>query len=331
VAIFPRDLRFAPPASLAGLGTIVLEPYPANEVAEAWSDAGLTFDILLLFFVVVLGMNMWLQRRALRPLLRLHDALADIGQGCYDTRIPDVGYVELQPVLSQFNAMAEKLARVEQQKNQLRRQLQRIQEDEGAELARDLHDEVAPFLVAVGTDAALIRHSLAAGAGDRIAGYADQIAASVTHMQRHLREILARLRHSTLAELGLRNGIEALAEFWQQRRPDIVFNLLIADIDVPEARADLAFRIVQEAVTNAIRHGNPGHVLVRIESVADALRIDIADDGQGFDMEEHRNGYGITGMIERARSAGGTLRIEKLASRGTVVRATLPDVMVGAA
>jgi two-component system sensor histidine kinase UhpB len=317
-------IRHVLPGQLSALGSIVLEPFPDNEVSEAWSDGRLTFEIVAVFFVFVLMMIVALQRRAFRPFLDLRNALVKFGAGQYDTRVSSAAYIEIQPVLSQFNTMAEQLAQFERQKHQLEQQMQRIQEDEAAALARDLHDEIAPFLVAVETDAALIQHSLAEGIADKIGAFAGSIVASVAHMKRHIREILERLKNSTLAELGLRSGIEALADFWQQRRPDIVFDLEIADMDIPERSAHLAFRIVQEAITNAIRHGSPNCVQVSVYAVDAELHVKVADDGKGFNVANRSNGFGIAGMTERAKSSGGSLRIEPRPGGGTCVSANLP-------
>jgi two-component system NarL family sensor kinase len=83
-----------------------------------------------------------------------------------------------------------------------------------------------------------------------------------------------------------------------------------------------AYRIVQEAVTNVIRHAHAHSCCIRFQ-VKDTFRIEISDDGKGID-EADRNGVGLTSMRERAEELGGTLTISKIAPSGTQVMACLP-------
>jgi len=151
------------PPALSVRGKLQLRTDAHNEVSEAWGDVKLDLSILGIFFCLVLALILRTLRGALRPLQELCTAFTQIGAGDYATRLAWRNTKELAAVQDGFNAMAERLAGMELQNRTLQTRIQCIQEEERAELARDLHDEVAPFLFAVSADASLIRQFTAAG------------------------------------------------------------------------------------------------------------------------------------------------------------------------
>jgi two-component system sensor histidine kinase UhpB len=307
------------------LGHLRLEADTHNEVAEAWSDLLLTSGIMALFFSMVLGLAFWTIHHALRPVQDLRGALSRIGTGDYTARMnPDI-YSELEPLRAGFDAMAERLEAMRAQNQDLHEQILSLQEEERAELARDLHDDVAPFLFSVGADAAMIRQFLSDGAPQQAAPRAESIVESVRHMQKHLKSVLRRLAPETLIDLGLAGAIDDLCDFWRLRRPDIAFSLEIAE-DPPEPPLDaVTFRVVQESLSNAIRHGDPKSVEVRIQNDGQKIKIQVEDDGSGLAKGRTAPGFGLASMRERVKAVGGRLVIENRPSgRGVIVEAELP-------
>ena len=137
-------------------GSVTLEADPHNEVSEAWNDLCLTLSIFLIFFSLVLALLFWTMRHAFLPLSDVCHALSSVESGDYSPRLPPMIYRELEPLRVGFNGMAERLQEISDQNRALHEQILNLQEEERAELARDLHDEVAPFLFSVGADAAMI-------------------------------------------------------------------------------------------------------------------------------------------------------------------------------
>ncbi len=135
-------------------------------------------------------------------------------------------------------------------------------------------------------------------------------------MQRHVREILGRLR--PLRGIGLEAAIGRLAAFWQGRRPDVDF---VVDISVEEDRIgddlkETIYRVIQEGMSNAIRHGKPTRVDIAImHDNADGIRVEVADDGAGMasDGIGQRGAaqFGLIGMRERVMAMAGSLTIEQ--------------------
>ncbi len=324
VGSHPVGRTLSLPEPYRAVGTLTLAADPHNEVAEAWSDTRLTLTIMAVFFAMVLALAFVTIKAALSPIRDMCEALQRIGAGDYSARIkPDVSR-ELEPLRDGVNGLAVRLEQMGGQNRALHEQILTLQEEERAELARDLHDEVGPFLFAVGADAAMIRQHLAKGALDEVAPRAEAISEAVRHMQRHLRDVLRRLAPSALLDLGLAGAIDNLVEFWKARRPSIAFGVTVIGEPLDPPLDAIAFRVVQESFSNAIRHGRPGAIDVTIDVGDEAAAIVIEDNGRGFQGGEVAFGFGLTGMRERVRSVGGSLAVRNRAAGGVIVEATLP-------
>lgn len=320
------------PAPYRQAGTLAIEADPRNEIAEAWGDIKLTLTVMAVFFAAVLILALLTIQAALRPVRDVSVALARIGTGDYQARIEPGIARELAPLRDGFNAMAARLQEVERQNRALNEQVTTLQEEERAELARDLHDEIGPFLFAVGADVAMIRQFVQKGTIEEIEPRAEAISEAVRHMQRHLREALRRLAPGALLDLGLDGAIDNLFAFWRTRRPDIVFSLTISGEPLDPPFDAVAYRIVQESLSNAIRHGNPRTIDVVVEVEEAQARITVEDDGSGF-AGEPIPGFGLTGMQERVRALGGQVRFGnrvnqpgvRVAAEWSLVTATAAD------
>ena len=318
-----RVIPLAP--DLDHFGTLVLRTDPHNEVAEAWSDARLTLAIMAVFFSMVLTLAFVTIRAALAPLRDIGLALDRVGTGDYATRIAPPVARELEPLRQGFNHMAARLEEMGGQNRALAEQIQMLQEEERAELARDLHDEVAPFLFAVGADAAMIRQYLGKGDAEAVGPRAEAIGEAVKHMQRHVKDVLRRLAPGALLDLGLAGAIDNLVAFWLGRCPDVAFVVDVTGDPLDPPLDAVVFRVVQESISNAIRHGAPQRVEVTIDVDEGQATIVVEDDGRGFPAGDPRFGFGLTGMQERVRSVGGSLRVRNRSTgQGVRVETRLP-------
>ena len=200
-----------------------------------------------------------------------------------------------------------------------------MQEEERAEIARDLHDEIGPFLFAADVDAQSIPLLLSRDAGDDVVSRSKAIRQSVQHMQLHLRSILSRLRPAMLIDQGLTHAVEQLVAFWHARRPQIAFQTDIEDARFPANIEEAAFRILQEGMSNAVRHGNPSTIeLSARRTEGGTLRVVISDDGSGISATSTR-GFGLVGMKERVAALGGRLSVNgQVAEKGVILIAEIP-------
>jgi two-component system sensor histidine kinase UhpB len=320
-----------PPAVIAIPGragaSITLIADSGNEVGEVWDQAADALRMLTVFFGLSVLLIYWSVGRALGPLERLTAAFARIGAGDYATRINPEGPPELARLAKGFNRMAEHLGRAESQNRVLREQLLSLQEEERADLARDLHDEIGPFLFAAAIDAASIQGLLAAGrvreADDRAASIQDAVA----HMQGHIRSILGRLRPLSFGSIGLADAIANIVAFWRVRHPATLITASVAaeEDTVDEAVRATVCRVVQESICNALRHGSPGRIEISVTREADGLVVRVCDDGAGPGEQGVMPGFGLTGMRERVQAQAGTLAVAaRDGGRGLAVTARLP-------
>jgi two-component system, NarL family, sensor histidine kinase UhpB len=308
-------------------GSILIETVPHNEILENWNEFGGSLLVMVLFTLTTMVLIFFFVGQALRPLGRLTMALAAVGRGDYGTRIEGHLPPELSRLRDSFNRMSGELNTMAEQNRRLTSELLTLQEQERGQIARDLHDEVGPFLFGINVDVANISRAVGGGRISEIGEHLRSISDAVGHLQRQIRDMLGRLRPIGLEEFGLPTAIDNLVEFWRRRHPDIRYSVAIADgINGFGETIDLViFRIVQEGLSNAIRHGRPTRIGVTVEcGGADyAVIVRVEDDGRGIDNEAAL-GYGLLGMSERVKAVGGRLVIDTGKGRGLIVTAILP-------
>lgn len=310
----PAPFQLSVPADLGGYRSIALTPIAEIDAANAWSEfIGI---VLVLFGSAAAGLVAvyFLIGAAFRPLNSLSGEFARIGAGDYTGRIAETGPQELLGLQQGFNRMAGELAATTSRNRQLTDQLFTIQEEERADIARDLHDEFGPHLFAVNMDAETIAQLNSAGRHEAVPEQVKSIQGAVSHMQRQVRDLLGRLRPTRLTEFGLKAAIDDLCRFWTARRPDIAFDVRIEtpEAQIGETITEVAYRLVQEAVNNAVRHGNPRAIAIGLAIEEDAvLVVKITDDGRDASAAASHGGLGLVGMRERVAAAGGTLKYGK--------------------
>ena len=313
------------------LAELEIRADPRNEIGEVWEDLKLKFLIISGFCAVVLAMIYATVGWALRPLEKLSAALSKVGAGDYSPKLAETGPEELREIYKSFNRMAQELEAAENQNRRLNEQLTTVQEEERAEIARDLHDEIGPFLFAVDVDAQSIPQLVEAGANDEVKNRGRTIRQSVQHMQMHLRNILSRLRPATFIDQGLTHAADQLVAFWQARRGAIQFQMEIDDQRYPANIEEAAFRVLQEGTSNAVRHGKPSTIGLSAKSAGDVLRIVVSDDGAGI-VNTSRKGFGLVGLRERVAALEGRLWLAEAPpgpKRGVTLIAEIPIPSAG--
>ncbi|MGO9906625.1 MAG: GAF domain-containing protein [Solirubrobacteraceae bacterium] len=144
----------------------------------------------------------------------------------------------------------------------------------------------------------------------------------------NLRGIITDLRPSMLDDLGLLPAIEALLDRRRDAGLEIVGELALGDLASGDRGLDpqletTIYRLVQESLTNVIKHAQASKVRVSVASIEGEVRIEVQDDGLGFDPAVRSDGFGLAGMRERVYLAGGTVELQS-GENGTLVRARLP-------
>ncbi|GAB2589424.1 histidine kinase [Streptomyces capparidis] len=230
--------------------------------------------------------------------------------------------------------LATVLERAERAERTREEEARRRVAEERLRIARDLHDLLAHSITLIGVQTSVAAHVLAADPGrlDRaaVAKALDDIAETCRTARSELRGTLKVLRESEHGAEGepreplpALDGVADLVDAARTAGADV--ELTSAADGVPSAVGAAAYRIVQEALTNAVRHGGP-EVAVRVDlrSEDGALRLRVTDDGEGGAQPAPGTGFGLMGMRERARSVGGALEAGPREEGGFEVLAVLP-------
>jgi two-component system, NarL family, sensor histidine kinase UhpB len=311
---------------------VILQAEPVNELGEVWGqsrDSVLVLSAFALLSALLIGTAVG---RALRPLDHLSSAFARIGAGDYYGTLPEEGPPELARLAIGFNRMAERLAMVAAQNRRLNERLLTLQSEERADLARDLHDEVGPMLFAVDMTAATIERLVETGRTTDIPTHARSIHDAVARMQRHVRALLERLR--PLHAVGLESSIGRLVAFWQARRPEIAFSVTVSveEDSIGDDVKETIYRVIQEGMSNAIRHGSPTQVQVVVADAETGIRVSVSDDGVGLPPNSSAapgvQRFGLVGMRERVMAMAGSLAIQPgPGGKGLILVALLPGAV----
>jgi signal transduction histidine kinase len=209
------------------------------------------------------------------------------------------------------------------------RQRQRLAaaEAERQRWARELHDDTLQSLSA-------LRRSLsfagrAQGPADVFGNVVRDSVRQIDDVIANLRALITDLRPGALDELGLEAAISALAERSSRYGLDVRVSVDV-ESGAPKQRRHpgeletAVYRIAQEALTHAGKHGAAQHVVIELIGDETALELSVRDDGTGFDPAADTNGFGLMGMHERAALLDGELRVVSAPGEGTTITARLP-------
>ncbi len=227
--------------------------------------------------------------------------------------------------ISERKHTVEALKRSQELLRELTAYQDRVKEDERKRIAREIHDELGQTLLALRIDVSMLDARTAHShprLNEKVRGALNHIDATV----KTIRTIINNLRPAVL-DLGLTAAIEwQVAEF--RRRTGIECDLLIGDKEfvVDDARATSLFRILQESLTNVIRHANATHVTIELYQEDNRLVMTVTDNGVGIypDRRKASQSFGLVGVEERIHALNGEFHIDSTPGRGTTLTIYLP-------
>lgn len=239
----------------------------------------------------------------------------------------------LQQANAQLSTEVDERARTEhdlrhshQQLREAATYLHNLQEAERAHIARDIHDELGQIVTGLHLDTAWLTQHLDT-ASPQVRERLQAMAKLTKTLGQSVRRIASALRPQILDDLGLISAIEWLLEDAHQRA-GLTYTLTppTVDIALDDARITSVFRIIQEALTNILRHAEAQHIAVRILQEPESFVVEIADDGKGLTAEQlaQSSSFGIVGMRERARLWDGDVTLHGAPGHGTIVTVILP-------
>lgn len=263
--------------------------------------------------------------------IQVFRALMAMAAALFVIRFLRASQVEIERKIAELQeARLQEAHQREQLRAELFRRIVQAQETERQRIARDLHDETGQALTALGMGLQAL--------SDRIGPRKKEAQTILKHLQtltahslQELQRIISDLRPSHLDDLGLPAALRwYIARLKELTSIDIDFEMLGEERILDEAIKITIFRIIQEALTNVVKHAHATHVVVTLEFRTDGLAITVKDNGIGFDLQSlqtnshRRPTIGLIGMEERAALLGGEVNVYSTPGSGTEVKVFIP-------
>jgi len=260
-------------------------------------------------------------RRVIHRIKRLADVTGTVAGGDFRPRVPVSGDDEIGRLEDGFNRMTGQLsAAVDTERVRAGADARQA---ERARIARELHDSISQDLFSLSLLAAGLRRAL-----HRDPALRPEVTAMERTSVRAMREmqaLLLELRPVALEDAGLVPAVTELCQAYQTRLA-IKVTAELDEVSLGPAAEHAVLRIVQEALGNAARHGEPETILVRLSQRNGSVTVEIHDDGRGFDPSDvaERHGMGLALMRERVTELGGDFHLDAAPGGGAAIKVRLP-------
>lgn len=323
-------------ALMFGAIIYVLRYYGLLRPIEGWLEWLVTLSVLAgLSLISGAAFGSWQTGRISRRLDRIRDAMLLLEKGNLSRQIPDMGDDEV-------GLLADQLGRISKKWEEQVTSLQRLSNDnaelagkarftaiieERQRLARELHDAVSQQLFAISMTATALSRTM-----DRDAEKAKHQIALIEEMasvaQSEMRALLLHLRPVHLEGKKLTDGLHDLIRELQAKVPIEISTDIEEEVVLSRGIEDHLFRIVQEALSNTLRHSKASKLLVLLKRHRDTVMLSIRDNGVGFDVEQKKHtSYGIVSMQERVNELGGSMNIVSAPGNGTRIDIRIPIIV----
>ncbi|QRG68491.1 HAMP domain-containing sensor histidine kinase [Brevibacillus choshinensis] len=262
----------------------------------------------------------------------LWEAAMKLGRGMLSYRVPELGVDEIGELGWQLNRLAsqweEQVASLQRLSNHnaaLAEQLkQAAVTEERQRLARELHDAVSQQLFAIAMTTAAMKRLIEKNP-QRAAQQIELVEEMAAAAQAEMRALLLHLRPATLQNKSLKEAIlELLDELTRKNTMEITWEIEAVE-GLPSGIEDHLFRILQESLSNTLRHARATQIAVKLFTLQDQVRLRVTDDGVGFDPDgEKLTSYGLRSMQERVTEVGGSMEIYSAKGKGTQIEVRIP-------
>lgn len=321
-------------------GTLVIAPRFSDEATEIWdSILSFTFGGAAIAVAAMLLISIMIAH-LLKPIKSIGDALMVLEAGRYDIAVPESGPPEISDICRKLNLLASTLEATVAENRRLAQRIIRVQDEERKDLARELHDELGPYLFAIRAAISAHKAELQRGSDDRakLVQTCDTLVERMETIQRMNRGVLQKLRPLGLEEYGLKSKLKSLIAMLRESHAEVEINLAVDDNLPPgdETSTLTIYRLVQEGLTNALRHAGATVIDIAIgtalpDETPPALRkpsrpvvhVIVTDNGRGL-PEGAKSNYGIADMSERVWATGGEMRMSGRPGGGLTLDAWIP-------
>jgi signal transduction histidine kinase len=306
-------------------------PYPSTSVTPNSTSAPqatqsvtglLTAGALILVLLVPVGtlFGLFSTGRLIPRIRRLALGTEAMADGDLRSRIPVSGGDEVGQLEQAFNTMAERLEQAIKAERDAGGLAAR--RAERTRIARELHDSISQDLFSASLVATGLRKALPSET--MLWRQATSMEGTLERTRREMRAMLMELRPVALEDAGLAAALEEMCRAYETRLGiPITARIQLSNLTPSVEHAVL--RVVQEALGNAVRHGNPATIEVDVNGAGEKVTLTVRDDGTGFDLDRvaERHGMGLELIRERVAELGGTVQVVTAPQQGTTVQVAL--------
>ena len=308
---------------------ILIKPDPLDEIHESWIE---TRNILIFLSIFIILVNILIYIAIglyLSPIEKILDGLSNIKKGNYKLKLPHFRLPELEKISQQFNHMTQVLLETKARNQLLTKRSLEIQEEERRNLSQELHDELGQTITAIKAIAVSISNKTTLekryinSSVKTIVEYSD-------HVYQVAKNMMHRLRPSVLDEFGLVKALQNMIDEWNDNQDNIFCDFTFLDVptDLSESLKINIYRIIQESLTNILKHSNASQVTVAIKKDrldnTERINLKIEDNGIGIDQDKIIPGFGLLGMKERVEMNGGIFEFESSTGNGVKINIFVP-------
>ena len=330
----PVEYRRVFRESLTAYTEILIRANPSDEITEVWNETRGVLGLLVLFAVLANILVYISLGRGLAPIESILKGLDGIEQGEYQRRLPRFKFPEFSRISEKFNNMAEVLQTSRDENILLTQKSLAIQEDERRILAQELHDEFGQSITAIKAVLASIEQTKYQDS-EALKNSARIIGTFSDRMYEVARRMMRQLRPAILDEFGLISALQDMIDDWNSRHEDVFchfefkgkFDELGEEVNIS------IYRVIQESLTNIIKHAQATDVTVRLNRVElnrvendtsyrFGVKLLVKDNGVGFD-ESNQRGLGLLGMRERIEALNGYFTMKSAINEGVEIMVSL--------
>ncbi|ARU60260.1 sensor histidine kinase [Tumebacillus avium] len=302
---------------------------------EVWFDIPVILILLALIVLPGIVSGFSFGNGLKQRLEELVEATLRYENGQFAHRVPPLGDDEIGLAGDRLNEMAQRvekqvasLQRLSTEKAEMQDQLKKsVILEERQRLARELHDAVSQQLFAISMMSSAVQENLNHTEENKIHKQIAMIEKMAGHAQKEMRALLLHLRPATLEGKGLIEGLEELLQEFQAKQPIDIRTEITEIPPLPKGVEDHLFRIVQEGLSNVLRHSQASSVTVRLGATDKQVFLRMIDNGVGFQMNAHKtSSYGMQMMQERAAEVGGVLDLISAPGKGTQLSLKVPII-----
>ena len=307
------------------LGKLIISTDTETELRDLWYETLSTLTpVVVLFFILSLAMT-FIISMVIKPVVEFVRAVNG-EKGTDSSQVASLFRMsQLFRIPTHLQGIRHELQDSSNKVKELNNRILDLQEEERRRISAELHDELGQHLTAIRFEAELVRTATKIEETHQSAEAIDHIGRTMKDI---VRSMLERLRPADIDMLGLEGALKELIGTWQLRHPqtDISFACYADFSAMVDAKQLSVYRIIQEGLTNISRHAGHGadKVDIVINTVDKQITISLSDNGQGCDLNEQVNGFGLKGMSERVDSLSGQMTLISSVGTGMKIIVKIP-------